>query len=187
MELGKVLGLTGRDELVAYTTSQSLATVAKERMAAQSVAMLVAWAHGEALAALSGKGVTDCPYCAALRKQAQASGVTLPADVPVFDWDLPYPDRGGKFRGGKGVRNNADHLSLHLNRAADALFAERQARRLAKATKTEAGSALKQAADGIGWSEARQLKKARREARLAERKLRDHARSKADGCGKKKH
>lgn len=180
-KLGNLLPIGSRDELVAYATHRELTEVREERIKVEAIDRKVDWAHAEVLAALAGKGTEACPYCATLAQRLKTAGLPLPTGV-VLEWDLPTPDRGGKFQGGNGVRTNKDHIALHLNRAADALFAERQSRKAARelrlALKTGGNNHQAMATKSERRSRDSESKRARRE--------RDRQRAIEMGCGRKK-
>ena len=130
---------------------------------------------------MAGLGVEACPYCAALKGLlAQYPGVIV-REGPAFEWDLQSPDRGGKFRGGKGVRSHLDHLEMHLNRAGDALYAERQARRAAKAIRLAERTAPGHQAFATKAERRAREDSSKRAKRFAQSEYaREHM-----GCGKK--
>jgi hypothetical protein len=127
--LGNILGGTqAQDQLVSYTTGVSIKTAGAKRVELTQAEKKLGWDKALYNAAVTGLGAEHCPYCACLSGLLKAANMPVPSGI-VTEACLPSVDRGGKFSLKRGVKDDQDHILLHINRASDAQFAARQARK----------------------------------------------------------
>jgi hypothetical protein len=120
--------LFDQDEVVAYLTGKHPVQVKQFRVEKTQAEKKLGWDKALYNAAVTGLGAEHCPYCACLSGLLKAANMPVPSGI-VTEACLPSVDRGGKFSLKRGVKDDQDHILLHINRASDAQFATRRARK----------------------------------------------------------
>jgi len=159
MKLGEIVGYTPE---VVETEPRSTISIAVKKPEVSPERKL-GWDHQLALATVAALGAETCPYCEAMRQvitktnEMSNAGLPIPTGM-ILECDILKGD-GVTFRAGRGVKTNADHLVLHINRAGDALYAKRKAakaeRALREALQTARAAAQLKKTESTGRNERR--------------------------------